>query len=88
MEKTSTKIRASHESNSKIESHRILAQSKKQIKYLAYINGPILFTAPHSCRLYRGGPDYRRKETIHSREKYTSILAMRWAIQSKNSFCV
>ena len=56
--------------------------------HLAYINGPIHFTAPHSTRLYRGGVDYDEKESIHSKERYTATLAMRWATQVGGSFCV
>lgn len=56
--------------------------------YLAHINGPILFTAPHSTRLYRGGVEYNEKQRIHPREAYTAELAVRWASKIEGSFCV
>ena len=68
--------------------NKILEKKKFASNHLAYINGPILFTAPHSSKLYRGGKDYNRKETIHLREQFTSTLAIRWASQTEGSFCV
>lgn len=35
--------------------------------HLAYIGGPILFTAPHSKKLSRGGSAYGEKKRIHLR---------------------
>lgn len=34
-------------------------------KYIASINGPILFTAPHSGKLKRGGAEYDEKRRVH-----------------------
>ena len=53
-------------------------------KHVAYINGPILFTAPHSAKLKRGGKDYGDKRRTHLREQYTSVLAMRFAMETSN----
>ncbi len=47
--------------------------------HFAQINGPIIFTAPHSTELKRGGKDYDEKKRLHLREKYTSLLALRFA---------
>lgn len=58
-------------------------------RYLCYINGPILFTAPHSKKLMRGGPEYGENKRVHLREIYTSYLACQMAnLTGKNSFCV
>lgn len=57
-------------------------------KYLACINGPILYTAPHSKRLYRGGPEYGEKVRVHEREMFVAYLAAYFANSSGNSFCV
>lgn len=43
------------------------------------IQGPILFTAPHSGKLRRGGDAYEETKRTHLREKYTAVLAMRMA---------
>ena len=48
-------------------------------KYLASINGPILFTAPHSGKLKRGGAEYGDKRRTHLREKYTNAIALKLA---------
>jgi hypothetical protein len=55
-------------------------------KYIAYINGPLLFTAPHSGKLKRGGADYGEKKRIHLREKYTSVLALRFGMETATLF--
>ena len=57
-------------------------------QYLLSINGPLLFTAPHSGRVYRGGEEYKEKRRIHLREKYTAVLAMRFAREVSGSYCV
>lgn len=36
-------------------------------RYLCYINGPIFFTAPHSKKLMRGGPEYGENKRVHLR---------------------
>ena len=77
------------------------SSSTHRSKYLCSINGPILYTAPHSGKLNRGGALYGEKKRIHLREKYVSVLAMRFAfdsmlyLKSKNfpngqlgSFCI
>jgi hypothetical protein len=33
-------------------------EAERQKNYLAFIGGPILFTAPHSKKLLRGGKEY------------------------------
>ena len=48
-------------------------------KFLGYIGGPILFTAPHSKKLWRGGEKYDEKRRIHNRELYTAWLAIKLA---------
>lgn len=48
-------------------------------KYLGFIGGPILFTAPHSKKLMRGGELYKEKKRIHYRETYTSWITLRLA---------
>ena len=53
--------------------------TKHKSKYVASVHGPILFTAPHSGKLNRGGALFGEKKRIHLREKYTSVLAMRFA---------
>lgn len=62
------------------------------------ICGPLLFTAPHSGKLNRGGEEYGDKKRVHLREKYTAALAMKFAYEVSNlksplsgslgSFCV
>ena len=57
-----------------------------QSMYLAQISGPILFTAPHSGKLRRGGiSEYGEKQRTHLREKYTAVLAMRFALETELS---
>lgn len=63
-------------------------KTKTKKDYLAYINGPILFTAPHSTRLYRGGEEYNEKQRVHHSEAFTAALAIRWASKIDGSFCV
>ena len=42
----------------------------------------MLFTAPHSGKVYRGGiEEYGEKQRVHLREKYTAVLAMRYALE-------
>ncbi|CDW81872.1 UNKNOWN [Stylonychia lemnae] len=53
-------------------------------KYVASVNGPIIFTAPHSGKLKRGGAEYDEKRRVHQREKYTSALALKFAIEVGN----
>ncbi len=53
-------------------------------KYLASINGPLLFTAPHSGKLKRGGAEYGEKRRLHLREKYTNAIALKFAIEASN----
>ncbi len=71
-----------------------LGDRKHESKYIASVNGPLLFTAPHSGKLNRGGASYNEKKRVHLREKYTSVLAMRFALEtashlkSLGSFCV
>jgi hypothetical protein len=36
--------------------------------YVSLNRGPILFSAPHSARIKRGGPHTKTKERIHLRE--------------------
>lgn len=56
-------------------------ESKNHLKNkcLTYLNGPILFTAPHSKRVNRGGPKYGEKVRLHQRQLYTSWLAVKLA---------
>jgi hypothetical protein len=44
----------------------------------------LLFTAPHSGKLKRGGVEYGEKRRTHLREQYTSVLAMRFAMDTAN----
>lgn len=37
------------------------AENHLKKKHLGYLGGPILFTAPHSKKLMRGGPLYKEK---------------------------
>jgi hypothetical protein len=63
-----------------MESKKDIAKKEEsKSRYFASINGPILFTAPHSTELNRGGKDYDEKKRLHLREKYTSLLALRFA---------
>jgi len=39
--------------------------SPDKSKYLAMISGPLLFTAPHSGKLNRGGEEYGDKKRVH-----------------------
>jgi len=54
----------------------------------------LLFTAPHSGKVKRGGDEYGDKRRTHLREKYTAVLAMRFALETQKatktlgSFCV
>jgi len=41
----------------------------------------LLFTAPHSGKLKRGGEEYYQDKRIHLREKFTAVLAMKFAIE-------
>ena len=43
------------------------------------IDGPLLFTAPHSAKIKRGYPDLGESVRTHLREKYTACLAMKLA---------
>ena len=60
------------------------------------IQGPLLFTAPHSGKVKRGGEEYGDKRRVHLREKYTAVLAMRCALETSKqlktkelgSYCV
>lgn len=64
-----------------MEARRQLAlpQEEHKSKYVASINGPVLFTAPHSGKLKRGGVEYDEKRRVHQRERYTHVLAMKFA---------
>ena len=42
------------------------------------LGGPVLFTAPHSLNIWRGGKDGERKR-IHKRERYSSELVLKLA---------
>lgn len=58
----------------------IIQQSQHlQKHYLGFINGPMLFTAPHSKEVYRGGPEYGDTLRKHKREKFTAALAVEFA---------
>lgn len=57
----------------------IIQTTHLEKNYLGFINGPILFTAPHSKEVYRGGPEYGDTLRIHKREKYTAPLAVGFA---------
>ena len=58
------------------------------------LRGPILFTAPHSTKIVRGGSEIGDKPRIHYREKYASALALKLALgiekytKKKGSFCI
>lgn len=43
------------------------------------LRGPVLFTAPHSAMVNRGGADFGEEVRVHQREKYTHYLAMKMA---------
>ena len=43
------------------------------------MNGPILFTAPHSGKLKRGGAEYDEKRRVHQRERFTSAIVLKFA---------
>jgi hypothetical protein len=60
--------------------------AKHKSKYIASITGPLLFTAPHSGKLNRGGVLYGEKKRIHKREIYASVLAMRFALDTAAHF--
>ena len=62
-----------------MESSNNSSTTKHTSKYLASINGPILFTAPHSGKLQRGGAEYGEKRRVHLRERYTNTLALKFA---------
>lgn len=86
MEKTNTEIPIQKRPPSKHTTTKPSIPTKPT--HFCSINGPILFTAPHSATLYRGGKEYNTKVTIHGREKHTAILAIRYAAQTSGSFCV
>lgn len=46
--------------------------------YFSSLNGPILFTAPHSEKIYRGGEDTSDEKRLHEREAYTSTLCLQF----------
>ena len=48
-------------------------------RHIGHIGGPILFTAPHSKQLWRGGKKYNEEKRIHHRELYTTWIAIRLA---------
>ena len=64
----------------------IMAATGHKSKFISYVNGPLLFTAPHSGKLKRGGVEYGEKRRTHLREQYTSVLAMRFALETANLF--
>jgi gamma-glutamylcyclotransferase (GGCT)/AIG2-like uncharacterized protein YtfP len=45
-----------------------------QVECLA---GPILLTAPHGLRLYRGGAEHGEKRRVHAREKFSTEIVLR-----------
>ena len=49
-------------------------------QYVACFRGPILFSAPHSSRIMRGGTHTKTKERLHLREQWVSTLALKLAI--------
>lgn len=71
---------------------------KLKQKFISVVDGPLLFTAPHSKKIYRGGKLTGDERRIHLREIYTSMLAVDFALSSAkiigleknrtNSFCV
>lgn len=67
---------------------------KSKSRYLALLGGPLLFTASHSGQVNRGGEEYGDKRRLNLREKYTVVLAMRFALETQKatqtlgSFCV
>ena len=72
---------------------RLIMESKKVTSkfsdpppptYISSIDGPLLFTAPHSGELKRGGEDYNERRRTHLREQYTSVLVMRFALETPN----
>ena len=73
-------------------------QNKLKQKFISYVDGPLLFTAPHSKKVYRGGPITKDKRRLHLREIHTSALAVDFALISAqqlemdkntvNSFCI
>lgn len=60
---------------------KISIDSKPKSKYIASINGPFLFTAPHSGKLYRGIDELGEKKRVHLREKYTNSLTLKFALE-------
>ena len=60
-----------------------MVESVHKSKYTACINGPILFTAPHSGKLKRGGfEEYDEKRRTHLREAYASYIAIKFALEA------
>ncbi len=53
--------------------------SSARLPYIAAFNGPILFTAPHSSRVFRGGKAWGEEIRLHQRESYTALLAIKCA---------
>lgn len=74
------------------------AEAKLKNKTLYRFDGPLLFTAPHSKKLYRGGSLTGDKQRVHLRELFTSFLAVDFALKSSkmmgfdkqrtNSYCI
>lgn len=70
--------------------------TKHKAKYITSINGPILFTAPHTGKLNRGGKRFshiseeedtngkgiRYKRIVHYREIYVQVLTLKFAIET------
>ena len=47
--------------------------------YVCNFRGPILFTAPHGMKVKRGGEETGCKRRMHTRERWTSYLALKFA---------
>lgn len=49
------------------------------LPYVESIAGPIIFTAPHSLKLHRGGAEEGERVRIHLRERWSSEVAVKLA---------
>ena len=46
---------------------------------VAHLRGPILLTAPHGLRLFRGGKEHGERRRVHQREKWSTELVLKLA---------
>ena len=75
--KTKPENQKSHLNRNNYEVPALVASLPVAVPQVECLGGPILITAPHGLRLYRGGKVHRERRRIHQREQYTSELALK-----------